>query len=619
MKENSLMSATFRSAMFFLCLLCFSTLAAQDDTRIALQQKSSPVITAAAAEGKFRFSSPAGAAQMRVQIASANGDTLFDSAWKSGNVFDWPIDNPGQPLANGLYRCVVMVSDLEGRVTQKEATFVAHDGQVSIEPRAGTEGLTIVGTGENGPKITMLTHDDKNGAIVNTSGDLIFRFGKFFAGSDTEKMRLTADGNLGIGTDKPQTQLDVNGLIRTSKGIMFSDGTILTTAAGSQTTGTGTPNRLKPSTQPAVVGAGTLGLPFGSANHLTPRTNTGPGYQFLADTTGVHIGTTTAYGLDVAGNVTLSSNLALAATSAAGGAGVIMQSGLSFAHTYGVTNTFLGGGAGNFTMTGTGNTGVGRITLRALTTGVSNTGSGFGVLASDTTGSNNTAVGFDGLNANNGDSNTAIGYQAMVTNSTGGGNIAIGTFAGSALTTGSNNIDIGNDGAAAEGNTIRIGNTQARAFIAGIRGVDVGASAFPVVIDANGQLGTTTPLSSRRYKFDISSMDDSTDGLMRLRPVTFRYLAHGDNAPLQYGLIAEEVNEVYPELVVRNKDGEVETVMYQFLAPMLLNEVQKQHRQIEEQQKTIEALSKAQEKQQKTIDALSQQLEALASQRARSK
>ena len=85
-------------------------------------------------------------------------------------------------------------------------------------------------------------------------------------------------------------------------------------------------------------------------------------------------------------------------------------------------------------------------------------------------------------------------------------------------------------------------------------------------------------------------MGPATDGLMRLRPVTFRYLAHGENAPLQYGLIAEEVAEVYPELVARSKDGEVETVMYRFLAPMLLNEAQTQRRTIEEQKKTIDRL-----------------------------
>src|SRR5439155_5561564 len=85
-------------------------------------------------------------------------------------------------------------------------------------------------------------------------------------------------------------------------------------------------------------------------------------------------------------------------------------------------------------------------------------------------------------------------------------------------------------------------------------------------------------------------------GLMRLRPVSFRYLAHGDNASLQYGLIAEEVAAVYPELVVRNKDGEVDTVMYQFLAPMLLNEVQKQ-------QKTIDALQKEHQRVEQTLNA----------------
>ena len=147
--------------------------------------------------------------------------------------------------------------------------------------------------------------------------------------------------------------------------------------------------------------------------------------------------------------------------------------------------------------------------------------------------------------------------------------------------------------------------------MAGIRGVTtVNADAVPVLIDSSGQLGTAS--SSRRYKFDIADIGDATDGLMRLRPVTFRYLAHGDNAPLQYGLIAEEVDEVYPELVARNNDGQVETVMYQFLSPMLLNEVQKQHRQIEEQQKTIDALKA-------TLDGVGERLRALEKELGRSR
>jgi hypothetical protein len=99
-------------------------------------------------------------------------------------------------------------------------------------------------------------------------------------------------------------------------------------------------------------------------------------------------------------------------------------------------------------------------------------------------------------------------------------------------------------------------------------------------------------------------MGDATEGLMRLRPVTFRYRTHGENAPLQYGLIAEEVAEVYPELVARNKDGQVDTVMYQFLAPMLLNEVQKQHRQLQDERQENVALRTRLERLEKVVAEL---------------
>jgi hypothetical protein len=203
---------------------------------------------------------------------------------------------------------------------------------------------------------------------------------------------------------------------------------------------------------------------------------------------------------------------------------------------------------------------------------------------------------------------------ALYNNSSGGANIAVGDYAGYNLSTGSSNIDIGNLGVPGDGNTIRIGGgnqiggNQTRAFIAGIRGVTTGAAdAIAVVIDSNSQLGTVS--SSRRYKSDIASIGDATDGLMRLRPVTFRYLKYGENGPLQYGLIAEEVAEVYPELVARNKEGEVETVMYQFLAPMLLNEVQKQHGRIEEQQSENKALGQRTAELQAENAALRDQLE----------
>ena len=155
----------------------------------------------------------------------------------------------------------------------------------------------------------------------------------------------------------------------------------------------------------------------------------------------------------------------------------------------------------------------------------------------------------------------------------------------SPITTGSDNIILGaaNQGVAAENGVIRIGNKtyQKKAFIAGIRGVTTGsATASTVFVDVNGQLGTIK--SSRRYKEDIQSMDNVSEKLFGLRPVTFRYTQPFDDGskPVQYGLIAEEVAEVMPELVVYGEDGKPETVSYHLLATLLLNEVQKDHRVI---------------------------------------
>jgi hypothetical protein len=143
--------------------------------------------------------------------------------------------------------------------------------------------------------------------------------------------------------------------------------------------------------------------------------------------------------------------------------------------------------------------------------------------------------------------------------------------------------------------------TQTSFFVAGVRGITTGQNnAVDVVIDSNGQLGTVS--SSRRYKEDIHDMGDSSEGLMRLRPVTFRYKKPFDDGtkPIQYGLIAEEVAEVYPDLVARSADGQIETVKYQLLDPMLLNEVQLQHAEIRDQK----ALVLAQQNQLKAQQAL---------------
>ncbi len=221
-------------------------------------------------------------------------------------------------------------------------------------------------------------------------------------------------------------------------------------------------------------------------------------------------------------------------------------------------------------------TAIGAFALAANTTGAYNTALGNNTLQTNSSGASNTAVGYWALQANTGNNNTANGYQALLVNSTGSNNIAIGYHAGSELTTGSNNVDIGSEGTAADNKVIRIGTkgTQTKTFIAGIYG-NTAVSGLAVVIGSNGELGVVS--SSERFKTDITAMGSTTEKLQQLRPVMFHYKADAQDT-LRYGLIAEEVAKVYPELVVRDQNGGIDGVRYDELAPMLLNEVQKQQR-----------------------------------------
>jgi hypothetical protein len=186
--------------------------------------------------------------------------------------------------------------------------------------------------------------------------------------------------------------------------------------------------------------------------------------------------------------------------------------------------------------------------------------------------------------------NTALGESALLNLTGGNFNTAIGVNAGVNLVTGDDNVYFYNQGVASESYTIRIGSPalQTRAFLAGVRGATTGvADAIPVVIDSQGQLGTIS--SSARFKEDIADMADASAGLMKLRPVTFHYKGQ-QGGPRQFGLVAEEVDEVLPELVVRGSSGEVETVLYHEMPAMLVNELQKQQKRNEEQDEQICAL-----------------------------
>jgi Chaperone of endosialidase len=262
-----------------------------------------------------------------------------------------------------------------------------------------------------------------------------------------------------------------------------------------------------------------------------------------------------------------------------------------FSNKTGNSNTATGVNALFSNTIGNRNTATGFRALLANKTGEGNTATGINALSSNTAG-DNTATGGSALFSNTtGNRNTADGFQALYNNSTGSYNIAVGRNAGVKLTTGNNNIDIGNPGVPAEAATIRIGTTgtQTATYIAGINGVTV-ANGVGVVVNSTGQLGTVT--SSARFKEAIKPMDKASEAILALQPVTFRYKQELDPDKIpQFGLIAEEVEKVNSDLVVRDEDGKVNTVRYEAVNAMLLNEFLKEHRKVEDLQKQVAALT----------------------------
>jgi len=344
-----------------------------------------------------------------------------------------------------------------------------------------------------------------------------------------------------------------------------------------------------------ATGAGTLYF------NTTGSYNTASGYQALySNTTG---GQNTASGWH-----SLLSNTTGSWNTASGYHAL-------YANTTGYANTTSGSWALNFNTTGYDNTASGYQALYSNTTGGQNTASGAGALTYNTIGYNNTASGAGALYSNTtGNNNTAIGSQAGLIWDSNGNPIDF---------TGSDNIYIGYNvgpGSAGESYTIKIGNDQwlqgstgstYQTFIAGISGATVVGSA--VYVNNSGQLGTLA--SSSRYKDDIEDMGDSSSGLMKLRPVTFHYKPEYAAEPrtVQYGLIAEEVAEVYPDLVQHDpKTGQPQTVYYHLVNAMLLNEVQKQQKRINALEEQVREVSALKEQVRKLSALLGQDKESFA-------
>jgi len=283
-------------------------------------------------------------------------------------------------------------------------------------------------------------------------------------------------------------------------------------------------------------------------------------------------------------------------------------------HNHGDGNTASGFGALFLNTTGSFNAANGYKAINRNTAGSNNTANGSFALESNTTGSFNTANGYQALKANTGGgANTAIGVGALIFNTTGSGNTALGFEAGGGVTTANNVIVIGATAGGA--------NVSNSCFIGNIRDVTTAnADAIPVMIDSAGQLGTAS--SSRRFKNEIKPMDQSSQAILGLRPATFQYKSDSTGTP-QFGLIAEEVAQVNPDLVVRDEKGEIYTVRYDAVNAMLLNEFLKEHRTVQElrstvakqeariaqQQKGMEAFTARLDEQQTQIQKVSNQLE----------
>src|SRR5262249_22694590 len=230
-----------------------------------ISNSTGATITASASGERVRFAASSSVVQIRLEVYDSVGNKLFDIEVRGGNVLDWHLqDGQAEPLSDDAYLCVITVKSLSGRITQRAGSVIVQNNSATVHqldvsqmtaqqsqaigPVEENASLTVLKEDDN-RTTTVIAHNGEVGLITRGRGALSFRVGDFFSGKDVEQMRLTPEGNLGIGITHPQARLDVDGFIRASQGIIFPDGTIQTTAAtadsssqpitGQQTTGPG--------------------------------------------------------------------------------------------------------------------------------------------------------------------------------------------------------------------------------------------------------------------------------------------------------------------------------------------------------------------------------------------
>ncbi|MEO8435634.1 MAG: hypothetical protein ABI596_12120 [Pyrinomonadaceae bacterium] len=281
------------SGGLFILFICGTVLGQENPTPVEKPREAAstapPLVTATASAKRVRFVSPGTVVQLRLEVYNEAGQKLFDTELHGGNVLDWHLqDGAGERLPASSYACVLTIKSLSGRISQRVGLVTVNDKKAAVEAAGGVQLSSaqqqVIGPVENNSAFTVLqqseaeaitaiTHDGSDGQMTSTKGALTFRTGDFFAGKDREHMRITEDGKVGIGTDKPAATLDVAGSLRVSEGVRFSDGTTLDAASGklsvrdakgdlvnaggTKAAGTGTLNQIAKWTE--TGGAGTLG------------------------------------------------------------------------------------------------------------------------------------------------------------------------------------------------------------------------------------------------------------------------------------------------------------------------------------------------------------------------
>jgi hypothetical protein len=563
--------------------------------------------------------------------------------------------------AAGLSALIDNISGSDNTAVGQGAIFKNTTGSNNTAVGTGAGGAAFSNPNTTGSNNTFLGYE--SGLASTTQWNNATAIGANAAVNCSDCMVLgsingvngaTNSTNVGIGTATPGQALEVVGNIKmdnstgTNYGLIFPDGTVQSTAATGGGGGSGTVTSITAGN--GLTANGTAGASITTSGTLAINTAVVPQLAAVNMFTGNNTfagnntfgaspltSSNTFFGLQTisgnlqvmgapsggtisatsisAGSITATGSISAGSSATVSGGTVVASNGFSlFSPSQTVltmvnpsistsNSIFLGFGAGNpnaFNNTALNNTALGSSSLSSLASfnASGNTASGASALAKNTMGANN----------------TANGYLALGSLATGNSNIAIGQAAGSSYTSESNNIVIGNSGVASDSGMIRIGTTgtHTATVIAGISGA-TSASGIAVLVNSAGQLGTTT--SSRRFKHLIADMGAESGLLMKLRPVAFYYKPELDETQTrQYGLVAEEVAQIAPQLVVFDKDGQPQTVRYHFVNAMLLNEVQRQRRLLDEQQKENEEQRSIIGRQEAEIQALAERLARLEAQ-----